>query len=155
MKPKDESAPSLRSGFKGPDSEALYVPVGSNYDAISAEEASVHKTVERYNLVNGFLNTLKPQEREFAQHLVIKLLPSVSADNLSELDDLLAFVHKATSVMEDDDFEAAKMTRFDVIDNFLASIGQAEEKEFAAYLAPKLLSDSVDKAEMKKVCDFL
>ena len=74
MKPKDNKAPSLRSGFKK-DSEALYVPESSNYNELSPEEASVHKTVERYNLVNDFLNNLKPQEREFAQHLVIKLMP--------------------------------------------------------------------------------
>ena len=41
MKPKDENAPSLRSGFRN-DSEALYVPSGSSFDNMSPEELALH-----------------------------------------------------------------------------------------------------------------
>ena len=57
MKPKQENAPSLRSGFR-PDSEALYIPSGSNFQNMSAEEIALHQTIERYNLVNNFINSV-------------------------------------------------------------------------------------------------
>jgi hypothetical protein len=66
MQAKPENAPSLRSGFK-PSSEALYVPKFSAYGELSPQEIHLHETVERYNIVNTFLNTLKNSEsREFA-----------------------------------------------------------------------------------------
>ena len=45
--------------------------------------------------------------------------------------------------------------RYEVVDTFLERITDAKEREFAAYLTPKLLGDSTDKQEMLKVIDFI
>ena len=61
-----KDAPSLRSGFRN-DSEALYEPQGANFAQMSPEELAVHQTVERYNMVNRFLNQItSPSDKEFA-----------------------------------------------------------------------------------------
>ena len=66
MKPKDEKAPSLRSGFRN-DSEALYVPANPAYADLTPEEIDLHRTIEQYNIVNDFLNEQKDAEtRRFA-----------------------------------------------------------------------------------------
>lgn len=89
MQPKEENAPSLRSGFRN-DSEALYVPTGSSYGSMSAQELSVHQTVERYNIVNSFLNKLGmsggEKTRDFAQHILLKMLPMVKGDDIADLE---------------------------------------------------------------------
>jgi len=98
MQAKAENAPSFRSSFKPPNSEALYVPKFSAYGELSPQEVFLHETVERYNIVNTFLNTLKnAYSRDFAEYLIIKLLPNVDTSDLSELDSLLRYVSRALS----------------------------------------------------------
>jgi len=161
MQPKSEDAPSFRSGFK-PNSEALYVPKFSVYGDLSPKDLFLHETVERYNIVNDFLNTLKSAEtRDFAQHLIIKLLPCVNTNDLSELDSLLHYVSRALSshsLVEDN--SSARLTQFKPINDYLSSLGNSSEasdcKEFATYLASRLLPDSkVDETEMSNVISFL
>ena len=102
LKPKQTDAPSLRSGFKN-DSEALYVPQRSTYE--DPAEAELHRTVERYNTVNAFLNKIDGSEqREFAHYLLLKLLPTIDTTNLVELDSLLEYVSKASSTSLDNEF---------------------------------------------------
>ena len=59
----------------------------------------MHHTVERYNIVNRFLNDLaqssSEKTREFAKHLLIKLLPMAKVEDLADLDKLLAYVQLA------------------------------------------------------------
>ena len=43
------------------------------------------------------------------------------------------------------------MHRYRPVDDFLAGIKDAKEKEFAAYVAPRLLGDSTEESEMLKV----
>ena len=47
------------------------------------------------------------------------------------------------------------MHRYRPVDDFLAGIKDAKEKEFAAYVAPRLLGDSTEESEMLKVIDFI
>lgn len=122
MKPKEENAPSLRSGFK-PNSEALYIPQNSSYTDLSPEEQSLHWTVERYNIVNDFLNTLKPESRDYAQHLILNMLPTTSVDNLGDLDLLMDFVSKGLKpTQETEDFDLSSLSKFKVIDDFITGI---------------------------------
>lgn len=47
------------------------------------------------------------------------------------------------------------MLRYKPVNDFLAGIKDAKEKEFAAYVAPQLLGDSNEESEMLKVIDFI
>ena len=121
MQPKSENAPSLRSGFK-PNSEALYTPTGSTYT--SPKEIALHQSVERFNIVNDFLNSLKSQEeRDFARHLLLKMIPDVDIDELSNLDSLLAFVSKALDSIDDErSAKTSAAETYKVVEDFLARI---------------------------------
>jgi len=53
----------------------------------------VRDTVERYNLIINFLNQIEDTtQREFTEDLILKLLPEVQSEKLSEIDRLLTFV---------------------------------------------------------------
>jgi len=67
----------------------------ANYSNLSPLELSVHQTVEKYNMVRFFLNSIARQEaRDFAEYLIVHLLPSIeTTDDLAELDQLLRFVN--------------------------------------------------------------
>ncbi len=116
-------------------------------------------TVERYNMVNDFLNTLLEQEsREFAEHLILQILPSLKSDDLCEIDLLLDYVSKATNCVKDkaNDFDHAKLTRFKIIDDFIEATSDKDGiKESTAYMAPRLLGDSTEIADMQNVIKFL
>ena len=72
----------------------------------------------------------------------------VKEDDFSELDSLLSYLSRAVDAATKQDqtqFDADILTRYQVIDSFLDSIEDgSSDKEFAAYLAPKLLGDSID-----------
>ena len=51
--------------------------------------------------------------------------------------------------------EKADMYRYKVIDDFIAGVKDAKEKEFVAYVAPRLLGDSTAESEMLKVIEFI
>ena len=57
------------------------MPTGQDFANLSPEEISVHQTVERYNIVNSFLNELGKnsgtEAKEFAKDLLLKMLPLV------------------------------------------------------------------------------
>ena len=153
MKPRKEDEPTLRTGFK-PNAEALYVP----QDYTSCENRALYQTVERYNMVNSFLNRIQDsRSREFAEHLLSQLLPYCNENKLSELDKLLFIVDRALKSDEIDQTRdvIADMHRYRPVDDFLARIKDAKEKEFAAYIAPQLLGDSTEESEMLKVIDFI
>ena len=67
MQPKKDDAPSLRGPLNTKNAEALYVPAGGSVADLTPQERWLHETVERYNVVNDFLNKLEsPELREFA-----------------------------------------------------------------------------------------
>ena len=150
MKPREEDAPSFRGGFK-PNSEALYVPE----EYTSCETRALHQTVERYNLVNSFLNSINdPEAREFAEYLLTELIPSCSVHKLSDLDSLLNYINRALQINE----SAGKpldISHYQPINDFLAGITEEKEREFAAYIAPKLLGESNEKSEILHLVEFL
>ena len=54
------------------------------------------------------------------------MLPTVSLDNLSDLDLLMDYVSKGLhSTKESEDFDLSCLSKFKVIDNFIAGIEQA------------------------------
>ena len=155
IKPKDGAAPSLRSSFKN-DAEALYVPQGSTFSDMSGEEVRLHQTVERYNIINDYLNTVPQEKRDFAQHLFMRLMPSLQVDELKDLDLLIDYISKALAAQDSSrEFDKSQTTKFKVIDDFISSIESTPDRELVAKLAPQLLGNSEDEKEMKRVCDFL
>ena len=91
LKSMDENSSSLRASFKQ-DSEALYEPQSIE----TPEKRYLQETVERYNLVNDFLNTIKDKsQREFASHLILQILPAVDRSDFNEIIKMLEFVSKA------------------------------------------------------------
>lgn len=57
MKPKDPNSSSLKANFKQ-DSEALY----EHTSFASPSERLLQETVDRYNIVNDYLNTIHNDE---------------------------------------------------------------------------------------------
>ncbi len=110
-------------------------------------------------MVNNFLNTLLEHEsREFAEHLILQILPSLKSDDLCEIDLLLDYVLKATNCVKDkaDDFDHAKLARLKIIDDFIESTSDKDGiKEFTAYMVPRLLGDSSEVADIQNVIKFL
>lgn len=73
----------------------------------------MHHTIERYNIVNRFLNTfLDHDAKEFAEHLILQILPTLPTDDLCEIDALLTYVDKAVKEIagKPDSFDKAKLT---------------------------------------------
>lgn len=159
MRPQEDGALSLRGSIKK-EAEALYVPHGSDLAKLSPKERFLHETVERYNIVNAFLNTFKGKSdaRSFAEYLIIKLLPSVDTQNLAELDNLMAYVAKAVGKTHDlsnvANF-AQNQNKYKPINDYLGSLEGSKVHDFAAFLAPKLLTDSLEETEIKQVVAFL
>ena len=96
--------------------------------------------------------------KEFAEHLILQILPTLPSDDLCEIDALLTYVDKAVKGIagKPDSFDKAKLTQFKMINDFIDSVDEKDGlREFAAYMAPRLLDNSTDSREMKRVTEFL
>ena len=100
LRPKEEpaylrseqgSSKSLTANFRN-DSEALYEPKGLE----TPEQRKLQETVERYNLVQEFLNGIEDlQRRNFASDLLLSWLPEIDKSSLSELIGTLKLVSRS------------------------------------------------------------
>lgn len=122
---------------------------------MSPEEIAVHQTVERYNMVNRFLNKItSPSDKEFAQHLLRQMVPQVQSSDLADLENLLEYVSKALTAAR---ASQERHNPFKDVNDFIERIDPNDGlQEFAAYIAPRLLPDgSADEAEVKHLCAFI
>ena len=91
LKPEQGSNKSLKANFRN-DSEALYEPIGVE----TPEQRKLQETVERYNLVQEFLNGIEDlQQRNFASDLLLSWLPEIDEASLSELIGTLKLVQRS------------------------------------------------------------
>ena len=81
----------------------------------------------------------------------------MQSDDLCEIDALLQYIEQATNCVKDkdNDFDESKLTKYKMIDDLIEAVDEAKLKEFTAYMAPRLLGDSTQEAEMRRVVDFL
>lgn len=107
-------------------------------------------------MVNAFLNTLSsPESRAYAEYLIIKLLPDVDTNELVQIDSLLAFVERAIGANPSWRDPSQDSDKYKPIDVYLESLEDSSLKEFAAYMAPRLLGSNSDSRDIENVVKFL
>lgn len=107
--------------------------------------------------MNEFLNELGHQsgeeKKEFAKHLLLKMLPLVKLDDLANLDGLLSYIAQATDTTTTQSIPKP----FKVVTDYIDQVEDAGEREFAAYVATRLFDSKTahNEAELKQVCNFI